>query len=411
MPEETDRRRYVRGPAPGRLWSGVVDPDAPPPPEPAAPTPLPMPPFQQPEQPAPPPAAESDDGRGSRVLRRSLAGGALSGLAVAAAALAIGGALDGDDDRQPAATPPAIAQSSGARAGSGEVGRIYAAASPAVAAVQTGGGAGTGFLIDADGTLVTNAHVVDGATNVSVRFGEDGAPIRARVVGRDEGTDLAVLKVDSGSVAGIRPLAWGDSETVGIGDLAVAIGNPLGLERTATAGIISGLEREIQAPDGFQIDKVIQTDAPINPGNSGGPLLDERGQVIGVNSQIATGGASQGNIGIGFAVPSNTAQDIVPRLRAGEKIERPWLGVSTAPATGGGAEVREVVAGSPAEQAGLGTGDVIVGVAGRRITAPDDVAEAIAGRKPGDTVELRVKIGPQETERQVQLGERPATTR
>jgi putative serine protease PepD len=307
--------------------------------------------------------------------------------------------------------PPAIAQSSGARTGNTDVGKIYAAASPAVAAVQTGGGAGTGFLVDGDGTLVTNAHVVGTATTVRVRFGEDGTPIQARVVGRDEGTDLAVLKVSPESVNGIRPLAWGDSEKVGIGDLAVAIGNPLGLERTATAGIISGLEREIQSPDGFQIDKVIQTDAPINPGNSGGPLLDQRGEVIGVNSQIATGGAGQGNIGIGFAVPSNTATDIVPRLRAGETIKRPWLGVSTAPAGGGGAEIQEVIAGSPAERAGLGTGDVITSVDGRPIATPDDVAEAIAGRAPGDSIRVRVKIGAQETSRDVELAERPAQPR
>jgi len=409
MPDETEPRRYMRGPAPGRLWSGVVDPDAPPPAEPAPREPLPTPPSREPVRPAAPPARE----RKPNIVRRAILGGALAGLLVALSALAIGAALTGDGDGadEAASLPPAVAQGTGARSGSGEVGRIYAAASPAVAAVQTGGGAGTGFLINGDGTLVTNAHVVDGSSSVRVRFGEDGAPIQARVVGRDEGTDLAVLKVASGSVNGIRPLGWGDSEKVGIGDLAVAIGNPLGLERTATAGIVSGLERTIQAPDGFQIDKVIQTDAPINPGNSGGPLLDRRGQVIGVNSQIATGGMGQGNIGIGFAVPSNTAKDIVPRLRAGETIERPWLGVSTAPASGGGAEVQEVIAGSPAERAGLGRGDVITGVEGRAVTKPEDVAAAIVDRKPGDTVRVKVKIGASETERSVQLAERPASPR
>jgi putative serine protease PepD len=411
MPDETDPRRYVRGPAPGRLWSGVVDPNARPQ-EPAAQRePLPLPPVAEPPRPAPEPRPAAA-AKGPRTGRRAAAAGALSGLAVAGAALAIGGGFDGGgEDTERASVPPAIAQSSGARTGNSDVGKIYAAASPAVAAVQTSGGAGTGFLVEGDGTIVTNAHVVDGSNNVRVRFGEDGTPIPARVVGRDEGTDLAVLKVAGGSVSGIRPLAWGDSERVGIGDLAVAIGNPLGLERTATAGIISGLEREIQSPDGFQIDKVIQTDAPINPGNSGGPLLDQRGRVIGVNSQIATGGAGQGNIGIGFAVPSNTATDIVPRLRAGETIKRPWLGVSTAPASGGGAEVQEVIAGSPAEQAGLGDGDVIVNVDGKAIRTPDDVAEAISDRKPGDSVQVRVRIGAQEAERDVRLAERPAQPR
>ena len=410
MSDENDARRYVRGPAPGRLWSGVVDPDAPPPPEPAPTEPLPrierQAPAPAPERPAPAAAAPQRS-----ILRRAMAGGALAGLLVALLALAIAGVFGGDDDEgDGAATPPALAQSAGARTNaSSAVGRIYKAASPAVASVQTGGGAGTGFLIDGEGTLVTNAHVVDRATTVRVRFGDDGSPIPARVVGRDDSTDLAVLKVAAGSVSGIRPLAFADSEKVGIGDLAVAIGSPLGLASTATAGIISGLEREIQAPDGFQIDKVIQTDAPINPGNSGGPLLNEQGEVIGVNSQIATSGAGQGNIGIGFAVPSNTARDIVPRLRAGETIERPYIGVTTAPASGGGAEVQDVVAGSPAERAGLGAGDVIVEVDGRTVEQPDDVAGAIASRSPGDTVRVKVRIGAQTTERTVELAKRPTT--
>ena len=133
-----------------------------------------------------------------------------------------------------------------------------------------------------------------------------------------------------------------------VGDAVVAIGHPFGLDRTATAGIVSGVGREIQAPDGFQIDEVIQTDAPINPGNSGGPLLDARGRVVGVNTQIATGGAGGGNVGIGFAVPSNTVREVLPALSRGETIERPYLGVTTAPHRDG-AEVQEIVPGSPAD--------------------------------------------------------------
>jgi putative serine protease PepD len=403
MPDETEPRRYTRGPAPGRLWSGVVDPDAPPPAEPAPREPLPAPPSREPVRPAAPPARE----RKPNIVRRAILGGALAGLLVALSALALGAALDGGGEDDSAAVPPALAQGTGARAGSGDVGRIYAAASPAVAAVQTGGGAGTGFLIDGDGTLVTNAHVVEGSNTVRVRFGEDGSPIQARVVGRDEGTDLAVLKVASRSVQGIRPLGWGDSTR----SASATSPWPSATRSASSARRPPGSSRASSArsrrPDGFQIDKVIQTDAPINPGNSGGPLLDRRGQVIGVNSQIATGGMGQGNIGIGFAVPSNTSKDIVPRLRAGETIERPWLGVSTAPASGGGAEVQEVVAGSPAERAGLGRGDVITGVEGRAVTKPEDVAAAIVDRKPGERVRVRVKIGAQESERSVELAERP----
>jgi putative serine protease PepD len=398
----TDEKPYRRGPAPGRLWSGFELEGGARPEPPRAPLP-PQPQRPEPEPEEPPARAP----KGS-TTRRAVMAGAISGLLATLAALAIAGALDGDDGATEAgALPPAVAASPGAQASTSAVGRIYAAASPAVAAVQTGGGAGTGFLIDGDGTLVTNAHVVEGSNTVRVRFGEDGSPIQARVVGRDEGTDLAVLKVASRSVQGIRPLGWGDSDKVGIGDLAVAIGNPLGLERTATAGIVSGLERTIQAPDGFQIDKVIQTDAPINPGNSGGPLLDRRGQVIGVNSQIATSGGGGGNIGIGFAVPSNTAKEIVPKLRTGQKIERPWLGVSTSLSPSGGAEVQEVTPGSPAERAGLGPGDVITRVDGKDVQGPDDIATAISARTPGDKVDVEVRRGPTAEPLDVTLGQRP----
>jgi putative serine protease PepD len=252
---------------------------------------------------------------------------------------------------------------------------------------------------------------VGDASSVRVQFGENGRTVEARVVGSDTGTDLAVLDVDAGDVQGIRPLTFADSKNVKVGDLAVAIGNPLGLPQTATAGIVSGLGREIQAPDGFQIDEVIQTDAPINPGNSGGPLLDERGRVIGVNSQIATAGAGGGNIGIGFAVPSNTAREIVPQLRSGAQIERPWIGVSTSPTLlGTGAEVQETVPGSPAQQAGLARGDVITRVDGKPVTRPEDVASAIEGKKPGDRISIEVRRAGQSSSFDVRLDERPSQT-
>ena len=199
--------------------------------------------------------------------------------------------------------------------------------------------------------MVTNAHVVGDAERARVQFDDNRRRLGAEILGTDPSSDLAVLKVDAAAVSSVAPLRLANSDDVDVGDGVVAIGHPFGLDRTATAGIVSGLEREIRAPNGFQIDEVIQTDAPINPGNSGGPLIDARGRVIGVNSQIATAGA-QGSVGIGFAVPSNTVRDVVPRLRNGERIERPYLGVTTSPAPGSGAAVESVEPGSPGRTRG-----------------------------------------------------------
>ena len=388
MPDDPHPKRRSRGPAEGRLWSGQAGPEAPPPPPPA-PEREPLV-YAPPAPPAEPPAAPSAS-RERRIWPRAVAGGAASGLAVAAAAFAIAGPLDGSDDGS-VGQPPAVVASKGAKNQS-SVGKIYAAASPAVASVQTESGSGTGFLIKSNGTLVTNAHVVGESEQVRIRFGDDTGTVRGRVVGSDTSTDLAVVRVDASDVDDIRPLQFADSDGVQVGDLAVAIGNPLGLPQTATAGIVSGLGREIQAPDGFQIDEVIQTDAPINPGNSGGPLLNQRAEVIGVNSQIATSGAGGGNIGIGFAVPSNTAREVVPQLEQGEEIERPWMGVSTSPALAGGAQVQEVVPNSPASRAGLKPGDVIVGVDGDRVAEPGDIASAISDNAPGDEIGVEVRRG------------------
>ena len=305
------------------------------------------------------------------------------------------------------AAPGAVAPDARSRA----VRQIYAATNRSVVQVRVrdGGaaGSGTGFVIDSDGTIVTNAHVVSGAAEVQVRFDDNGEGINARVLGSDQSSDLAVLRVDPSHTQNVKPLALADSDSVRVGDLAVAIGYPLGLDRTATAGIISGLGREIRAPNGFQIDEVIQTDAPINPGNSGGPLLDARGRVIGVNSQIATAG-SAGNVGIGFAVPSNTVREVVPQLKSGQRVRRPYLGVSTsAPLTGEGARVEDVTAGGPADEAQIRVGDRITGIEGRRINDPDDVAEAIDSRRPGEQIEVEIDRGGVRESVDVTLGVRP----
>jgi putative serine protease PepD len=174
-----------------------------------------------------------------------------------------------------------------------------------------------------------------------------------------------------------------------------------------TSGVVSATGRSIEAPNGFSISDAIQTDAAINPGNSGGPLLDADGRVIGVNSQIATSGAGGGNVGVGFAVPSTLVSQIVPTLSHGGTVQRPYLGVSTGDATGGGALVGQVASGGPADSAGIRAGDSIVGVDGRQIQAADDVSAAIAGRKPGDTVTLTVRRGGSQVDMKVKLGSRP----
>jgi putative serine protease PepD len=209
----------------------------------------------------------------------------------------------------------------GRRLAPSQISAIYARASSGVVSVHmssgTGTASGTGFVVDSDGTIVTNAHVVGDAQEAQVRF-DDDAPVRAEVVGTDPSSDLAVLRVDPAQAGTLHPLTLAESDDVRVGDSAIAVGYPFGLDRTATAGIVSGLGRRIQAPNGVGIDEVIQTDAPINPGNSGGPLLDASGRVIGVNSQIATASAGGGNVGVGFAIPSDTVREVVPRLKAGQ---------------------------------------------------------------------------------------------
>jgi putative serine protease PepD len=276
-----------------------------------------------------------------------------------------------------------------------------------VVSVQTQSGSGTGFLVDGNGTIVTNAHVVGDSSQVQVRFEDGGELHDAQVLGVDASVDLAALKVDADAAKGVRPLQFADSDSVQVGDSAVAIGYPLGLDRTATAGIVSGLERKIESPNGFSIDKVIQTDAPINPGNSGGPLLDSNARVIGVNSQIATAGGSQGSVGIGFAIPASTVKQVLPQLARGAAPQHAYLGLSTTAAPNGGAKIAQVTAGAPAEKAGLTQGDVVTKVDGQDVKTPDDVAAAIEDNKPGERVDVTVQRGGSEQTVQVTLGQRP----
>jgi S1-C subfamily serine protease len=298
---------------------------------------------------------------------------------------------------------------------------------------RQGQASGSGFVLDGKGFILTNAHVIEGASRVMVQF-EDNKSAEAKVEGKDTSTDLALLKVDPKGLD-LKPLKLGDSKHVQVGDPTVAIGNPFGLDRTLTTGVVSALQRKIQAPNGFAIENVIQTDAAINPGNSGGPLIDASGNVIGINSQIATGGGGNGNVGIGFAVPINTAKQVIPQLRDSGSVKRAYLGItgrtidrSLEPlnlATNSGVLVQEVPPGTPAAKAGIKGGDasasfdgselrlggdVIKKVDGKPMRTMDQVAAYIASRKPGDTVTIElIRDGRTQTVK-AKLSQRPSET-
>ena len=297
----------------------------------------------------------------------------------------------------------------------------------------SGGGTatGSGILMDSDGHVLTNAHVVDGSSSVTVKFG-DGEALPAKVLGVDDSTDVAVLEVDPTKVDA-KPLELGDSDAVKVGDGAIAIGNPYGLDRTVTSGIVSALQRQISAPNGFTISDVIQTDAAINPGNSGGPLIDADGRVIGINSQIATGSGSSGSVGIGFAVPIDTAKNVAGQIIDGGSVEHAYLGIEGADLNSElakvlnldvdeGVLVQKVTADGPAASAGLEAGDATVGIEGAQVKAGGDVITAVDGnqisgmddlisvvnaKQPGDEVTLTVLRDGQSKDITVKLADRP----
>jgi putative serine protease PepD len=363
-----------------------------------------------PRQPDPPAAPPPEPPRVPSRWPAAIGGGLVSAVVVSAVLLGTG--LAGDDNggsptNAPATNTPVTISATDTK---GNLARaVYAAASPSVASVRTSQGSGTGFLVDSNGTMVTNAHVVGDNKQVQVRFNDSGAYHDAQVLSVDASTDLAALKIDPSDAQGIRPLQLADSDNVQVGDSAIAIGYPLGLDRTATAGIVSGLERSIESPNGFSIDKVIQTDAPVNPGNSGGPLLNSKGQVIGVNSQIATAaGGGEGNIGISFAIPANTVKSVLPDLESGSAPKHAYLGVSTSDTQNDdGAAIRETTSGGPSARAGLQQGDVITKIDGNAISTADQVVASISDKQPGDTVKVTVRRNGHEQTVDVKLGTRP----
>jgi len=283
----------------------------------------------------------------------------------------------------------------------------------------SGGGSalGSGILLDSGGDILTNEHVVDNASKVTVSFDSTPKITRtAKVVGTDPSTDLAVIKIDPSGLD-LHPLTLGNSSNVQIGDTVYALGNPFGYTNSFSEGIISGLNRSIQAPNGFGIDGAIQTDASINPGNSGGPLLNASGQVIGINAQIATNtstASGQGSSsGVGFAIPVDLAKTIITQLEQNGKVSHAYLGISSssvpgsANGTASGATVQNVQTASPAQQAGIKNGDVIKSIGGKQVQTSDDLAAIIAGYKPGDKVQVQLtRSGSQKTV-EVTLGTQP----
>jgi S1-C subfamily serine protease len=296
-----------------------------------------------------------------------------------------------------------------------------------------GGGTatGSGFVIDSEGHALTNNHVVEGADKITVKLGDSTRTFNAKVIGSDPATDLALLKVDAPADE-LHPLQLGSSSEMEVGDPVVAIGNPFGLDRTVTSGIVSALQRQIQAPNGFSIDNVIQTDAAINPGNSGGPLINADGEVIGINSQIQTGGGS-GNVGIGFAIPIDTARSEIHQLETTGEVAHAYLGIEGGPVTpqlaravnlpvDEGVIVQSVVKDGPADKAGIEGGDsqatingvevvlggdIITEIDGKKIVEMEEVIEVVNSKKPGDEVELTVVRGDQTKTATVTLGKRP----
>lgn len=278
-------------------------------------------------------------------------------------------------------------------------------------AQRQGVATGSGIVINSNGTILTNYHVIENAIKVTVSF-EQGKTVEAQVVGKDPSNDLAILRIPTDGLT-LHPLTLGNSSTAQVGDPVYAIGNPFNLQRTLTTGVVSALQRQLTSPNGFTIDSVIQTDAPINPGNSGGPLLNAAGQVIGINSQIETGGSGDGSVGIGFAVPIDKAKSEITQLKKGGTLRGAYLGLTSLTIDGSlsalnlpvksGALVQSVQKGTAAEKAGIkgGTatteggqisvgGDIVVGIEGKPVNSSEELANDIGAKKSGDTIKVEI---------------------
>ena len=338
----------------------------------------------------------------------------LAALVGAALLGGVAGALvfDSVDDEPAAATTTIERTGNSTVAQQNDLSDLYDRVAPSVVQIevsaggldgQGSGGQGTGWIYDAEGHVVTNQHVVQNAESVTVRFA-DGSEVDADVVGADPSTDVALLKLES-SEQTTAPLDRGSTEELDVGDPVVAIGSPFGLQGSLTSGVVSGLGRTITSPNEFGIDNVIQTDAALNPGNSGGPLLTLGGDVVGMNSQIAT--ESGGFQGIGYAIPIETVDNVVEQLVEDGTVEHAYLGVRMSD-DDGGARIVSVTAGGPADEAGLEVGDLVVEAGGEPVESSDDVRNAVSSRKPGDELELEVRRGSDTEQVTAELGNRPA---
>ncbi|SDX95854.1 putative serine protease PepD [Micromonospora pattaloongensis] len=348
-----------------------------------------LPPWAQQVSPG---APRSGSGRVAKFVAAGAAALALmvgSGIAGGALALALNDEMTAPaSDTRSAASAPVINRSS--------LAEIASKVQNSVVSISTGSGEGSGVILSTDGYVLTNNHVVESASGntVSVVFA-NGKTASARIIGTDPKTDLAVIRVQG--VSDLVPATFGDSSAMRVGDTVLALGSPLGLQGSVTAGIISAENRTIQAggqqespfsPGSARtsMSGLLQTDAPINPGNSGGALVNTKGEVIGINTAIATSGQGQGNIGVGFAIPSNKAKAVADALRKGEKVSHPFLGVSVTRGPNGGAVVSSVTPDSPADKAGLQKGDVITRFGDKPVNDSDGLVSAVQSGKVGDRV-------------------------
>lgn len=369
--------------------------------------PPPSPPPHPPTTPVSNPPAASPFPPASRTWGRGIVAGLAVAMVMTAVGFGAGRLTDGSSSLVDAvaSTPISAPQSDAGTIpadGSEPVAAAAAAVAPSVVQIETSEGLGSGFVYDADGLILTANHVVEGAEQVRVRLA-DGTTLDGEVLGGDTVSDVAVVKVEASADLPVATLATGESATVG--QMAVAVGSPFGLDQTVTAGIVSAVDRTVETPGGAL--PMLQTDAPINPGNSGGALADRQGRIIGINDSIASQGG--GNEGVGFAIPIDTAVAIAERLVSGEAIETGYLGVSTSPdqsAEGAdGALVVEVVPASPAAEAGLTTGDLIVALDGSTIEEPADLVAAVRSRAPGDELVVTYERDGESAETTVVLGQ------
>jgi putative serine protease PepD len=340
-------------------------------------------------------------------MSKQLATMLLALLLAAGVGAAVGAGVALQTENDPAAAQTTTVPTGESVADTTSLAGLYKRVKDSVVEVHSssGGGnaTGSGFIIDKQGRIVTNQHVVAGAQSVSVEF-SDGSEVRADVVGTDPSTDIAVLDVNR-PAAELKPLSFTSDGTLEVGDPVVAIGSPFGLDGTLTTGVISALGREIQSPNGFTIENAVQTDAALNNGNSGGPVLDTRGRVVGVAAQIRS--ESGGSDGIGYAIPGDTAKRVAADLIQDGSVEHAYLGVSLP--NDGAAQVESVVPDAPADNAGLRPGDEVTAVDGQAIESGDALREAIDAHRPGDKLTLTITRSGDERTVEVTLGERPAS--